>query len=1648
MKSLVPRILSPLLILVAFLIPPASAQVDPNLEQGLKLYGSYHGGDLDLVNVQNGHLTFRAPFYSLPQRGGKLDLSFSILYDNLIGAFVQATCEPPPHQATCTYAVRYYGSSAQIIGDQGYAMIKNLVNSGQVDGGNNPIMIPVFYLLGTDGAQHQLVYTTDGHYETIDGSNLRVDQTNGNFTNPAGTLTDSNGIRQPIGSIFQPSPPIPVTSAISPSLEDQNGNQITYSSSTHTYTDTLGRNLNLTPGTGNVSSCPQLNFSYQSAVSASILNFLAPNGGTMPVTLCTANVYIRSNACTTLHLPRCTDYSGYVSMLQSIILPNGTYWAFQYSAANPNDPNTSAYGNLLEVILPTGGSITYTYGTTYGCSSSPPSQATIGTPQVLTRTVNANDGAGPHTWTYNWTGQPTVTDPLGQKVVHTFTGFGCSYYETQTQAYDASNNLLKTTKIDYTYLQNAVSTLEDTGLVAGVVPIRTTTTWPNGQVTKNETDYDAGFSYRDPTYYWVLSGSCPLCTPSLATYAAIFGKPIAAREYDYGTNAPGSLLRQTKTSYLWQNNSNYLQFNFLNLPSTVTIYDGANNQKALTSYAYDAGSRSSSGVTTQRDTAPINAPYFGNPTSVSRWENGSTTQTTNCPYSVSNANIVSNTVFYDTGMPLTSNDACGHITTYSYSSTFSGAYVTQTQYPDTNSPNLAHHIISGNYDLNTGLLTSFTDQNSNVTTYAYDSMQRFTTATYPSPDGGTVNFYYPDGVTIEQTKQIDSSRTTDLFVRFDGLGREIRRISANDETTPWDQVDTCYDADGRVAFKAYPYQGTGLSASQVCSGAGDAYVYDALSRTTTVTHSDSSTVLTSYTGRATSVSDEGNGTRRVQRVAQVDGLGRLASVCEVTSASQLGNGGSPAACSQDIAATGFLTSYVYDTLDNLISVSQGTLNSRTFQYDSLSRLTSTTNPESGNITYACDEDGLLVTKTAPKPNQTSASVTVVTTMTYDPTHRLRSKSYNDSLTPTVTLNYDETSALGASSLLNTIGRSSSSTVAGSQAGEVFSYDKLGRAKLNSQCTPQNCSASALFPINYTYDLLGDMTTSTDGFNVTLTYTVNRATRLTNLTSSLSDSNHPGTLYYSAHFNAAGSLLSASLGNGIGETLTYDGRLRLASITDGTQYSLSIPTSPSGTAPNGNILTANDSANSNWTYTYDDLNRIASANATGQAYTYAYDRYGNRWQQNGPYSMLLSFSGNNNRIDGRSYDAAGNLLNDGTHNYTYDAENRLTQVDAGATATYIYDADGRRVRKTAGISVADYLYDLSGHQIAEVNSSGGWIRGEVYAGGAHLATYNNQTTYFIHADWLGTERVRTTVAGASCETIASLPFGDGMTTTGSCSDISPMHFTGKERDSESGLDHFQFRNFASTMGRWMSPDPINLTAKRLVNPANTLNKYIYGGNNPLLYTDPTGQDITVFYRAPSGGGQDFGHILLAVTNQATGAVRFADYYPEGNKPGFGPAPGEMNQNETADRLKQHAALTIQTSPEVAQKLIDAIDAISPPNGVPDYWLPTSSCVNICTDLLNLAGIDPPSPFATPTDVWGYLYGNYSAEALQGGQLKMGLYRYQAGRDFGNSMSAFPKGTDPFYNLQLLYLLANQQRQKPPRACTTIQGPNGPETNCVD
>jgi YD repeat-containing protein len=119
----------------------------------------------------------------------------------------------------------------------------------------------------------------------------------------------------------------------------------------------------------------------------------------------------------------------------------------------------------------------------------------------------------------------------------------------------------------------------------------------------------------------------------------------------------------------------------------------------------------------------------------------------------------------------------------------------------------------------------------------------------------------------------------------------------------------------------------------------------------------------------------------------------------------------------------------------------------------------------------------------------------------------------------------------------------------------------------------------------------------------------------------------------------------------------------------------------------------------------------------------------------------------------TYDAAGDTTYDGTTTYTYDAEHRVITASNGisGSSSYAYDAEGRRIQKTTSAGgTVNFLYDLAGHEIAQT-SAGSWQRGEIYAGDRHVANYSSGTTYFIHADWLGTERARSTSAGASYET---------------------------------------------------------------------------------------------------------------------------------------------------------------------------------------------------------------------------------------------------------------------------------------------------------
>jgi RHS repeat-associated protein len=141
--------------------------------------------------------------------------------------------------------------------------------------------------------------------------------------------------------------------------------------------------------------------------------------------------------------------------------------------------------------------------------------------------------------------------------------------------------------------------------------------------------------------------------------------------------------------------------------------------------------------------------------------------------------------------------------------------------------------------------------------------------------------------------------------------------------------------------------------------------------------------------------------------------------------------------------------------------------------------------------------------------------------------------------------------------------------------------------------------------------------------------------------------------------------------------------------------------------------------------------------------------------------------------------------------------------------------------------------------ARATGCGGWLEGEVWAEGNHLAIYANGQTYFPLTDQVGTERARFSYAGAVVETCMSQPFGDNLQCTGT--DSSPYKFGKLERDGESGDDHAQHRDYNSNPYRWLTPDPMGKKVAKLDDP-QTWNMYAYVGNNPTTLVDPEGESI--------------------------------------------------------------------------------------------------------------------------------------------------------------------------------------------------------------
>lgn len=274
---------------------------------------------------------------------------------------------------------------------------------------------------------------------------------------------------------------------------------------------------------------------------------------------------------------------------------------------------------------------------------------------------------------------------------------------------------------------------------------------------------------------------------------------------------------------------------------------------------------------------------------------------------------------------------------------------------------------------------------------------------------------------------------------------------------------------------------------------------------------------------------------------------------------------------------------------------------------------------------------------------------------------------------------------------------------------------------------------------------------------------------------------------------------------------------------------------------------------------DSLGRLATAKTNGDtAYpqwglSWSYDRYGNRLSQ----AILVGCTGNNtcptnslafsasggaltNRPDGYTFDACGDLLNDGTNTLTYDGNCQLVSSSGMlGSGTYTYDGNGMRIEKVSGGTTTISIFSGS-RTIAEYDNGaapGSPSREYIYALGQQAAEISGSSTYYFQTDHLS-RRFVTDSAGATQDQLGQFPFGELWYETGPVT--TPVKFTTYYRDSESNNDYALARNYIDRFGRFMSVDPSGNSVSHATNP-QSWNLYLFGLNNPIMFRDPTGLD---------------------------------------------------------------------------------------------------------------------------------------------------------------------------------------------------------------
>jgi RHS repeat-associated protein len=748
------------------------------------------------------------------------------------------------------------------------------------------------------------------------------------------------------------------------------------------------------------------------------------------------------------------------------------------------------------------------------------------------------------------------------------------------------------------------------------------------------------------------------------------------------------------------------------------------------------------------------------------------------------------------------------------------------------------------------LVTGQTDANGKVTYYKYDALDRRVDVvrkvgsvadTITPADAVTVYSYDPVGNRVTFT---EPDRNTTSWA-YDPVNRVVSEINAAGDTTL-----TTYDGTGNVLTTTAPNLNVTTN------------VYDALNRLTQV--SDSAGPVATYAydnvGNRTSAAD-GNGNTTT---SSYDAVNRLISTTD---------------------PLGKTSATAYDPVGNPLQITDRNGNATLYSYDAVNRRTATTDAL-GNVTRSqYDPAGNLIELADANSNGTQYA--------YDAVNRRVTETYADSTARSFT--YDGVS--------NFVARTD-------QIGQTTHYTYNDLYFLTARTYPSALNDS------FTYDLSGRMLTGTRGL-WTVSFTYDGANRVTQSVQNAQ------TISYA--YNIPGRTRILTYPGSRVVTEHTDARTRMdhiddvASPTSIAQYSYD-PGDRVVSRVYRNSTTANYSYDANnWTtslqhsfgatpiagfsYNYDNEGNKSfenklndSTHSEGYAYDVTYrlinyavgtlvgstvpvpstqtsynlDAVGN-WisKSTDAIAQTRLYNSTNELIEIDStvltYDSNGNVLNDGSFTYTYDEENRLTQVernsDSAVVGQYQYDALSRRVSKTADPAgspvVTRYFYDSS-RTVEEQDGSGATQATYVYGNYADevLTMDRSGSSYYYHQNVLWSVEAVTDSTGTPVERYAYDAYGAVTTSDGSGSPLpanswgtphsaigNPWIFTGRQLDEEAGLFFYRARYYDPFKGRFLQRDPMEY--------ADGLNLYEYVRDNPERGLDPTGEKEKEEVDCPNG-----------------------------------------------------------------------------------------------------------------------------------------------------------------------------------------------------